>query len=230
MTIENAILSSIPYDEQTRLMPHLSEMEIVPGMVLHASRGHVEHLYFLDDGLVSLAVPLLDGRAIEGVTIGREGAVGIHALAWDGPSPASSIVHVRGRAKSLPVEVALDLLGDLPDFTRRLARNASLQFEWALQTAACNAAHSVRQRLAHWLLLFSDQTGTDRLALTHELLATVLGVSCQQLSVVANGMRRAGHIDYHHAHLVLTDRRALESDACECYEILSQQLRLVAAE
>jgi CRP-like cAMP-binding protein len=97
-------------------------------------------------------------------------------------------------------------------FVQMLAINAQ-------QLAACNAIHTVDQRLARWLLIVHDRMHTPGYSLTHEFLAEMLVVQRPTLSIAAAALQREGVIHYRHGHLTILKRAILESSACECYGI-----------
>ena len=86
-----------------------------------------------------------------------------------------------------------------------------------MQSTACNAAHSVEQRLARWLLHAHDRMERDTFSLTQEFAAMMMGASRPMVSVVAGTLQKAGLIEYHRGHLTILDRHGLESASCECY-------------
>ncbi len=86
-----------------------------------------------------------------------------------------------------------------------------------MQSTACNAVHSVEQRLARWLLMAHDRVGSDEFLLTQEFVAMMLGATRPTVTIVAGTLQRAGLITYHRGHVAIVDRPALESASCECY-------------
>ena len=87
-----------------------------------------------------------------------------------------------------------------------------------MQSTACNAVHSVEQRLARWLLMAHDRVGTDEFLLTQEFVAQMLGVRRTSVSLVAGTLQKAGLINYRRGNIHLVDIEQLEQSACECYE------------
>ena len=96
-----------------------------------------------------------------------------------------------------------------------------------MQATACNAVHSVEQRLSRWLLLAHDRIGSDDFPLTQEFAAMMLGTSRPTVTVVAGTLRRAGLIKYHRGHVTITNRENLEAASCECYRTATDLLRTV---
>jgi CRP-like cAMP-binding protein len=96
-----------------------------------------------------------------------------------------------------------------------------------MQSAACNAVHSVEQRLSRWLLLAHDRIGRDDFPLTQEVAATMLGTSRPTVTVVAGTLQKAGLIKYHRGHVTIVDRENLEAASCECYQTATDLLRTV---
>ncbi len=93
------------------------------------------------------------------------------------------------------------------------------------QTAACNALHTIEERLARWLLLCWQRGGSDVLPLTHEMLAGMLGVRRSGVTVAAGALQRAGLIRYTRKDIVILDRARLEEAACECFRTMSASPR-----
>jgi CRP-like cAMP-binding protein len=96
-------------------------------------------------------------------------------------------------------------------------------FAQAQQTAACNASHAVEARLARWLLRMRDLTGSDKLALTQDFLAQMIGVQRNSVSGVAHALQQAGIIHYNRGQIEITDPEGLKQTSCECYEAVKAQ-------
>jgi CRP-like cAMP-binding protein len=87
----------------------------------------------------------------------------------------------------------------------------------------CNAKHSLLQRCAKWLLLSHDRVRSDTFEMTHELLATLLGVRRSGVSTVASALQNAGSIRYSRGRITITDRAPLERATCQCYAIITAE-------
>jgi CRP-like cAMP-binding protein len=99
------------------------------------------------------------------------------------------------------------------------------------QSAVCNRHHSVEQQLCRWLLLTLDRSPSRELVMTQELVASILGVRREGITVAAGNLQRAGIISYRRGHMSVLDRAGLETRVCECYKVVSGELgRLLADE
>ena len=145
--------------------------------------------------------------------------VGVPVLLGDEISVQRVIVQVPGtalRMKAAPCKTAFDesaaVRGILLRFTAAILNMSA-------QTAACNRAHSMKQRCARWLLMSSDRIQSDVVPMTHEFLSSMLGVRRTGVTAIAGELQRSGLIRYHRGQVTIVDRAGLEAAACECYRI-----------
>jgi len=108
-----------------------------------------------------------------------------------------------------------------------VAHYAQALFGFVAQSTACNAIHSVEQRLARWLLMAQDRMGSDEFPLTQEFAAMMLGASRPTVTVVAGTLQKAGLIKYRHGRVIIVDREHLEAASCECYRVATDLLMRV---
>jgi CRP-like cAMP-binding protein len=171
---------------------------------------------------------LEDGAMVEIATIGREGMVGVSAI-LDG-SPVTSTAMVQGETKTCYRMGGDDFRREVDRrgaFYELLAHWAQALFGFVAQSTACNAVHTVEQRLARWLLMARDRMGVDEFPLTQEFVAMMLGASRPTVTVVAGTLQKAGLITYHHGHVHIVDGERLEAASCECYRAATGLLRAV---
>ena len=105
-----------------------------------------------------------------------------------------------------------------------IMRNGEMLLIQVQQTAACNALHDVEARMSRWLLQACDRIDGDSIRLTHEFLSQMLGVRRPTVSAVASLLQQAGLIRYRRGAIEITDRDGLEARACECYEVIRDQI------
>jgi CRP-like cAMP-binding protein len=98
------------------------------------------------------------------------------------------------------------------------------------QSAVCNRHHSVEQQLCRWLLLTLDRVPSRELVMTQELVASILGVRREGITEAAGNLQRAGIIRYRRGHMSVLDRSGLETRVCECYDVVSGELRRLLAD
>jgi CRP-like cAMP-binding protein len=228
--VQNDLLAALPAAERTRL---LSAVEIIPLKLrefLHKAGEPVNYVFFPGGGFLSVVTILEDGGMVEVATIGREGAVGT-AAALDGAT-AESATLVQGETPicyRMPSKTFRQEMERRGPFYELLTRYSHAYIGFIMQSTACNAVHSVEQRLARWLLMAHDRMRADQFPLTQEFVAMMLGVNRSTVTVVAGTLQRAGLITYHRGRLAILDRERLESASCECYRATTQLLSGVVA-
>ena len=96
-------------------------------------------------------------------------------------------------------------------------RHALAVYTQIQQSVGCNASHSVESRLARCLLQTRDVSGSDKLVLTQESMAQMIGARRNSVSLVANTLQQSHFIRYSRGHIELNDPGGLSRSACECY-------------
>jgi CRP-like cAMP-binding protein len=213
----NHVLASLPPEEFELLWPHLKPFVLVHEDLLFDANETLNWVYFPHSGVISLVVGLADGQVIETAMIGRDSLVGASAAMDSGVSLNRGLVQVAGTASILDAQILRGIADKSLSFRTTLIRHEQALFAQAQQSAACNASHSVEARMARWLLRTRDLTASDKLELTQEFLAQMLGVRRTSVSLVANTLQNAGLIHYRRGHVEIRNLDALQDLACECY-------------
>jgi CRP-like cAMP-binding protein len=91
-------------------------------------------------------------------------------------------------------------------------------------SVACNAAHSLKQRLARWLLMMCDRSDEDELQITQDLLAEMLGVQRPSITIAAGELERAGLIARGRRQVTILKRQGLAKVSCECYQLVRERI------
>jgi CRP-like cAMP-binding protein len=215
--MENRLLTALGASELALLAPHFKQVPLLHGAILHEPDSPSESIYFPLGGSVSLFVVMKAGEAVEVASVGREGAVGLSAHAH-----TKAIVQVPGFANAIPSRVLRAVKSQsehIRDLMIRYKRTLSAQCQ---QIAACNALHTVEQRLARALLHMSDRIDTTELPVTQDILAQMLGVRRTTVTLVAQTLQRRGLIHCRRGRLSILKRDAVHEIACECYDALRQ--------
>jgi CRP-like cAMP-binding protein len=221
----NRLLAALPSADYTRILPSLTVVPLTLKTILHKAGEPIREVYFPGGGFCSMLTVLEDGSMVEIATIGREGLVGVSAV-LDG-SPVTSTAMVQGETDTcyrMKVDAFRREVDRRGVFHELMAHFAQALFGFVAQSTACNAIHSVEQRLARWLLMAQDRMGSDQFPLTQEFVAIMLGASRPTVTVVAGTLQKAGLIKYRHGHLTIVDRDSLEAASCECYRAATDLL------
>jgi CRP-like cAMP-binding protein len=190
---------------------------IAQGAVMFEPGAPLDTIYFPQTGLISLLVVTLSGDTVETSTVGREGAVGLHGSFGERLSFTRAITQIGGRFSVIGAGRFAELVNGDPAVGNLISRYTEVLWAEAQQIAACNAVHDGVSRLARYLLQSADRIGGDELPLTQETLAQMLGVRRTTVTLLAQILKTKGLIRYSRGHIVLTNRKALENSACECY-------------
>jgi CRP-like cAMP-binding protein len=224
----NRLLAALPTADYARILPSLTVIPLKLKNVLHKPGESIQDVCFPGGGFCSMVTVLDDGGMVEIATIGREGMVDVSAV-LDG-TPVTSTTMVQGETETC-YRMKVDALRRETDrhglFHELIAHYAQARFGFVAQSTACNAVHSVEQRLARWLLMARDRIGSDDFPLTQEFAAMMLGASRPTVTVVAGTLQKAALIKYRHGHVSIVDRKQLEAASCECYRAATNLLRAV---
>jgi CRP-like cAMP-binding protein len=224
----NRLLAALPAADYTRILPSLTVVPLKLKDILHKPGEPIRDVYFPGGGFCSMLTVLEDGSMVEVATIGREGMVGVSAL-LDG-TPVTSAAMVQGETDTcyrMTVDAFRREIDRRGAFHELMAHYTQALFGFVAQSTACNAIHSVEQRLARWLLMAQDRMGSDDFPLTQEFVAMMLGASRPTVTVVAGTLQKAGLIKYRHGRVTIVDREHLEAASCECYRAATDLLKSV---
>lgn len=216
-TSTNHLLGALPDDVRLATLPFLERVRLPLRAPVQEPGASVRYLYLPIDCVISVVMVLHDGTQIEVQTIGREGLTGTQALLGGGPSVALSVCQIPGEAYRIPFEAFRHLFERFSPLRELVERYLSAQLDVMAQSIACNRRHHVSQRTARWLLMTFDRVGHTGVPITHEVLATMLGVRRAGVSIAAAMLQNAGFINYSRGRFGIVDRDGLIRASCECY-------------
>jgi CRP-like cAMP-binding protein len=217
MPDQNLFLRDLPALVLEKLKPRLRAQNFAPGQVLFSAGDKIANIYFPRAGAVSLVCELAGGQMIETAMIGYESLIGGGAALDDRDAMYKAIVQIGGAGFAVDVDSACHVAREHEDFRRAIIRHEQLILAQAQQSAACNATHTLNERLARWLLHTRDVLGSDSFLLTQEFMAEMLGVRRTSVSIVAHTLQQAGLINYRRGHIRIEKPEDLQHAACECY-------------
>ncbi len=224
----NNLLRRLRPDDYALLAPRLTEKQRAVGDLLYNPGQNVELIYFpCGPSLVSYLVTNEDGRDVETVLVGKEGAVGGLVSLGNLPAYCRILVKYPGTVAQMPVSVLNDAKVRSKSLDRLFARYADCLLAQIFQTTACNAIHSIEQRTAKWILAAMDRTGDHVLPLTHEQLAGMLGVGRSYTSRVIQTFKAEGILLTHRGSLQVNNFDALKAKSCLCNESVKGHFDMV---
>jgi CRP-like cAMP-binding protein len=199
------------------------------GSVLAESGELLRYIYFPTDSIISLLYVMKDGASAEIAVVGNEGVIGVSLFMGGATTPSRAIVQSAGfayRLIGLRLKEEFERHGELLHVLLRYTQSLITQMA---QTAVCNRHHSVDQQLCRWLLLSLDRLPANRLNMTQELIANMLGVRREGVTAAAGKLQDLGVIRYSRGRITVLDRPKLEKLSCECYEVVKKETdRLLA--
>lgn len=213
----NRLLQVLPAADFAAIRPHLQVVELARETILIESGATLTHVYLPHSAIISMVVSLSEGQAVEIAMIGRDGIFGSIAALGDGIAQTNAVVLCPGVASILPVAELRAAAGHSAAFRHLLMLHGQALLAQAQQSAACNAAHSVEERLSRWLLRARDLWDGETLPMTQELLARMIGVQRNAVSIVAHALQQAGVLNYSRGQIEILDLAALRESSCECY-------------
>ena len=215
----NRLLQMLPAADFEAARPHLEVVELKRETILVEAGQELTQVWLPHSGVVSLVVSLSQGQAVEVAMIGRDGIVGAPEAMCDGIALTDAVVLCPGAASILSVTNLKMLAGQSVAWRHLMARHHQALLAQSQQSVACNASHSVEERLARWLLRAHELWEGETLPMTQELLARMLGVQRNAVSIVAHALQQTGVIRYSRGQIEITDLAALRKTACECYVV-----------
>jgi len=221
--VENRLLAALPRDEYGRLLPSLEQVSFSLGEVVYEFAGPLEYVFFPTTSIVSLLYTMQNGSSAEMGLTGNDGVVGIALFMGGGTMPNRAVVQSAGEAIRMKANVLQEEFALGGEFQRLLLRYTQALITQISQTAVCNRLHSVEQQLCRWLLLSHDRVKSDELIMTQELIADMLGVRREGVTVAAGRLQDAGAISYVRGHIQILDRQKLERTVCECYRVVKDE-------
>jgi len=220
----NRLLLALPSRNLNRLMPELEQIRCQRAQVLMNADSSLDHVFFPDSGVVSVVAVYADGSIIEMATIGREGCSGVQAILGAKRSSVQLLVQIPGSAAKMSRAAFVRSMRSMPSFNSVMHAYIQAFLEQVMVSVACNGAHSLKQRLARWLLMMRDRSDGDALPITQSLLAEMLGVQRPTITNAARELERAGLIERGRRQVTILDRQGLTEASCECYQLVRARL------
>ena len=223
--LKNRILLGLPPKECDFILSKLTLVDLRLHDLLQEVGHPIHYGYFPNTAMGSVLNVMADGKSVEVGLVGKEGFIGLPLIAGLHSSASRVVTQAQGTAYRINADdMRTAALRGCPQLIVSLMRYAQESTMEVTQIAACNRLHDVEKRLARWLLMSHDRIGSDRLPLTQEFLAQMLGTRRASVTVAAGVLQKAGLIHYNRGHVSILNREALENACCECYVVIKKQL------
>jgi CRP-like cAMP-binding protein len=219
----NRLLAAVPVDEYVRIVEESEPVELALRQVLWKADAQIRSLYFPRTCVCSLLTPLSSEQPVESATTGKEGMVGVPVLLGVDSTTASCVVQIAGEALRVDAARMREWMEGDGALRPLLLRYAQALHDQTSQSVACNRRHEMENRCARWLLMTHDRVGADTFTLTHEFLASMLGVRRASVTVAAGMLQKAELIRYSRGKITVLDRAGLEQASCECYGVVRER-------
>ncbi len=219
----NGLLAALPAADYDRLLPHLEFVEMPFGTTICDAGQHMQYAYFLTSSIVSLLYETADGASSETAVIGYEGLVGVDIIMGGGASLNRAFIKSAGYGFRIKASVLREEFARGGSLQQLLLRFTQALFSQMAHTVACNRHHTIVQQLCRWLLLSLDRLPTNKISMTQDLIANMLGVRRESVTEAARKLQDEGLIHYSRGQITVVNRAGLEEQICECYTSLSKE-------
>ncbi|MGJ3251656.1 MAG: Crp/Fnr family transcriptional regulator [Elainellaceae cyanobacterium] len=224
MTSKNRLLDAMSDVLLEKLSPHMIQVSLPQGELLHSPGDSIKDVYFPLDCLLSITITMQDGSTVETGVVGNRDMLGVNAfMGTKETTQTEYVVQIPGSAikvKALPLREEFDQNKELRDILLEYTQALIAQLS---QTTACNRLHVLEQRLARWLLEAQIRVESDELMLTQGFIAEMLGVRRAGVTQAAQKLQESGLIQYTRGRVQILDRGGLEAASCECFEAIQNE-------
>jgi CRP-like cAMP-binding protein len=223
LSVQNRLLSALPAEEFDFLKPHLEALSLSRGDIIFQAGDAIRHVYFPNNGMVSLLSVTEEGQTVEIGFTGFEGMVGLPILLSRNEMPYQAMVQVAADCFRVEAKTILKLFGRCGTFHDVVLRYMYVMLRQVSQTCVCNHFHTIEARLCRWLTVMHEHSRNGHLSLTQEFLSNMLGVQRTSIGMIANTLQNDGIIRYSRGKIEIVDYERLKQCACECFFIIKKE-------
>jgi CRP-like cAMP-binding protein len=218
--VTNELLDGLPNKLRKTILAQCEQVHLTSGDILHERGQGIEYIFYPLTGYISLVTTGTRHPPLELCIIGNEGMLGISNISGVQSAPDRAVVQGSGTALRLSVKQFQYQLKNFPLLLKRLNDYLYILFVQGSQSLVCMRFHPIVSRLARWLLMTDDRAHSTHLNLTHQFLADMLGVRRSGITVAACLLKDKKLISYTRGTIQILNRKGLEREACECYQLM----------
>ena len=221
----NQLLTQLPESDRQALLIGAQTTRLQVGHTIARTGDPMSSSYFPESGVVTLVSEMTTGHQVAVGAVGAEGVVGLDTLFRATQYPYRVMVLAESHGHWVAADRFLRLFEQSEALRRVMLLHIGQRMSEVMITAACNRAHSHRQRLARWLLIATDKAGQGSLHVTHDTLAQLVGGPRHAVTVALNELRMKGAIAHLRGRLEIVSRPVLVEHACECHRLYARMVR-----
>lgn len=221
----NQLLNLLSESQLQNLLAYSERITIPAKKTLYKPGELIRQVYFPLQGIISLTIINEEGLVAESAAVSNEGMVSIAAFL--GGNKSSNLVTAQTDCVAivLPVGILRREFNRGGELQRILLLYVRFLHYQVSQNVFCSCHHTLEQRLARWLLFYSNRLKKNQFRLTQETLADLLGVRRSSLSAVAVDLRQRNLIHYSRGKIMILNPEALKRAACECNRSVSDEYK-----
>jgi CRP-like cAMP-binding protein len=216
--LENHLLAAQSQKALINLLPFMESVSLGPEKILYQSGDRIDYIYFPETAIVSEFQILEDGSTAEVAMIGKEGAAGILSLLTDARTTNWAQVSITGKAYKISSQILESQIMSDAVLQKTVFQYLGKYVAQISQRAVCKSFHTLEQRFCSWLLMLQDRKRSNKLPLTHEQIARLMGVHRPSVTLTAQELRKHKIIDYLRGNILIANRAELEKLACDCHK------------
>jgi CRP-like cAMP-binding protein len=224
--VRNELLATMDDADFGELRPHLQFVELKRNDILHDAHRRPDSAYFIESGVVSRVARTARDGAVEVAMVARLGFVGISVVLGTMRTTQRTVVQVAGVALRIDADELRRIMNKTPSIRDHLLKYVHALIDFEAQLSLCNARHGVDKRVARWLLLAQERIGGDLVPVTHNTIASALGVRRPGVSKIIADLEVRQIVEGSRGSLRILDIEGLRRIACECPRIVNQRFRM----
>ncbi|WP_287223781.1 Crp/Fnr family transcriptional regulator [Mesorhizobium sp.] len=205
----NHVLKALSAEDFALLLPSMHYVQLDLKAQLEVAYQPIEHVYFPEAGIASVVATMTGGRQSEVGIIGYDGMTGVAVILGQDSSPNETYIQVAGSGWCLPVENLRSEVAKSQSLGASLLAYAHAFLVQSSRTALVNGHSKIEERLARWLLMVHDRTEGNKIQLTHEFLATMLGSRRPGVTTALQMLEYRGLVHARRGEITIVDRAGM---------------------
>jgi len=223
--LRNRLLQKLTPEDWALIGPQLEPVTLKERQIIEVPNKPITHVYFIENGVVSVVAVNAEDHRIEVGVIGNEGLTGVPLIMGDSRAQHSTYMQIGGSGLRMPADKFCAALHQSESLNVLMLKSAQAFMIQTAHTALANGRAKLEERLARWLLMARDRLDSAAVPLTHEFLAVMLGVRRAGVTVALHSFERRGLIATRRGQLTLVDRNGIEQVAGSFYGIPEAELK-----